>query len=498
MLQWRWVNAILNKTAPFNHKPKSIEVLESQMTPGIKNRQELLSSGDGSSRALVLNVAEETLGEMNAYKRLKQFVSMDGSLFRVGKLEWDLAKKRHVYLICGGKAANATCMALEEILGAYLTKGVVIVKSLEAQDRFDKCKVFVGGHPLPNMQGYHGCLEILKMVEQANENDLFISAISGGTSAMMSCPVKDLTLEEEILTTDVMLKSGANIYEINSIRRHISRINGGNLAKSIEETGAEMILLMHKDGVGYPPTIDPGIPDLVIGGPMAPDNTTLQDAQNTIRNYDLAKKLPRRVVEFFENCTQADETPKKLKRFTSFVVNTLPDLCLCAKRIADGMRIPATILTSSLTGSGKDMGTFFAAIAREVHLTGNPVIAPHMFIASGEVNTVIDDPRSILGLGGPGQEMAASFAIAARDIPGACLLSIDSEGTDGPTDAAGGLVDSLTYALAQSKGIDLYKALRHHATYQALGGLGCRVVTGNTGTTLCDLHILYVPRRIRK
>lgn len=180
-------------------------------------------------------------------------------------MTWDLSRKRHVYFICGGKAANATAMALEAVLGDYLTRGVVIVKSLEPEDHFRKCEVFVGGHPLPNTEGFRGCLRILSMVEEANEDDLFISAISGGTSALMACPIEGLTLEEDILTTDILLKSGANIFEINSIRRHISRINGGQLARSIERKGAEMILLMHKDAIGYPATVDSSIPQVVTG-----------------------------------------------------------------------------------------------------------------------------------------------------------------------------------------------------------------------------------------
>lgn len=461
--------------------------------PKVKNRQQLLSVGDTVSRQMVLDVLEETLCEMDSAKRIRQLVSLTGSTLRIGTKKWDLSQKRNVFLICGGKASNATGMALEAILGDRLTQGIVIVKSLEPQDRFKRCEVFVGGHPLPNMEGYRGCLRILEMIDAANESDLVISAISGGTSALMSCPIEGFTLEEEILTTDVMLKSGASIFEINSIRRHISRINGGHLAQRIEAKGAEMILLMHLDAVGFAATGDTVRPADVTGGPMAPDYTTLQDARNTIRNYGLEHKLPRTVVDFFEHCSDDYETPKQLNRLTCFIVNTLPDICLCAKRVAERRGIKTAILTSSLSGSSKDAGIFFAAIAREIHGTGNPVGTPCMLIASGEVSTIIDDPKSVRGLGGPGQEMAVSFAIAARDIPGACLLSIDSEGTDGPTDAAGGLTDATTLQEAQRLGVDLYKALRNHSAYRALGLLNCRVVTGNTGTTLCDLHILYVP-----
>lgn len=462
------------------------------MKPGVLNKKILLAHGCTALRSVVLEVMEQTLFEMDAYQRFLKNITLEGTVLHIGNRSWDLSKKRNVYLICGGKAANATAMALETILGERLSYGVVIVKSLEAGDLFNKCDVFVGGHPLPNLEGYQGCCRIFELLEKIGPEDLVISAISGGTSALMSCPKPGLSLEEEILTSDVLLKSGANIHEINSIRRHISRVNGGNLAKKIEEKGAEMILLMHYDAVGGTPTKEPWSPRPVLGGPMAPDRTTLQDAKDTIRNYSLEDKLPRKVVDFIRNSTKADETPKSLKRHTSFVVNTLPDLCSCAQKKAQQLGIEAHILTSSLVGSSQEAGRFFAAVAKEIKQTGRPYSAPCMLIASGEVGTIIDDPRKVRGWGGPGQEMAVAFALALEDTPGVCFASIDSEGTDGPTDAAGGLVDSSTYGEALAQKIDLKKALRQHATYQALGKLSSRVYSGNTGTTLCDLHLMYI------
>ena len=463
------------------------------MRPRIINREQLLAVGDAGMREVVLDILEETLAELNAYKRLKDLIFFDGRILRIGTETWDLSKKRQVYLICGGKAANATTMALEEILGERLTGGVAIVKSLEPQDNIKKCEVFVGGHPLPNKEGYKGCQRILQMVAEAGPDDLFISAISGGTSALMACPIEGLSLEEEILTTDVCLKSGANIHEINSIRRHISRINGGQLAKKIEARGAEMILLMHVDAIGWPATADTGIRNKIVGGPMAPDNTTLHDAHRVIANYGLKDKLPRNVIRFFEQATQAHETPKVLKGLTSFSINTIPDLCLAARTAIERRGIPVVVLTSSLAGSSRHAGTFFSSIAQEVRLSGNPARAPVIFVATGEVSTIIKDPRNVRGFGGPSQELAASFAIGARNLERACLASIDSDGTDGPTDAAGGIVDSTTFWYAQKEGVDLYEALRYHATYDALGRIASRIHTGNTGTTLCDLHVLYLP-----
>ena len=172
------------------------------------------------------------------------------------------------------------------------------VKIKEDTDVFRKTDVYVGGHPLPNEEGLRACKEIIKLVDSANEDDLFIVVISGGSSALMSCPIEGITLQDEIDTTDVMLKSGAGIYEINAIRRHISAMNGGMLAKRIRSRGAELIGFGISDAVGTPATGDIGEPyKNYKGTPMGPDQTTLEEARQVIRDYDVADRLPKSVVD---------------------------------------------------------------------------------------------------------------------------------------------------------------------------------------------------------
>lgn len=456
------------------------------------NRDHLLQTQNSELRRVVLDVIEETLYEMNAYKIFLMNITLSGSILHIGNKEWDIKKYRNIYIVCGGKAASATAMALETILGTWITKGVVIVKKVEPNEYFSKCEVFIGGHPLPNLEGYQGCQRIFKMLSAVNSEDLVISAISGGTSALMAYPKAGLSLEEDILTTDVLLKSGANIHEINAVRRHISRVNGGNLAKFIEDRGAEIILLMYYDTIGAMPTESPWMAKPVYGGPMAPDPTTLQDARNTIRNYGLRDKLPKNIVDFLDFCTDEEETPKSLKRHTSFVVNTLPDLCECAKNVSESKGIKSYVLSSSLVGSSQQAGSLFADIAKEIRELDRPFKPPCMIIASGEVYTLIEDPRTVHGSGGPGQEMATAFALHNGETQGVCFASIDSEGTDGPTQAAGAIVDWSTFIGSKEKNINLSKSLQNHATFQALDSLNSIIYTGNTGTTLCDLHLLYI------
>jgi len=460
----------------------------------VKNKDKILSHGDVASRQIVLDITEKTLDRLNAYNRIKSIMHMEGSILTIGTKQWDLSKKKRVYLLGAGKACNHMAMAVDEVLGDYLTDGIAIVKIAEDTDVFRNTRVYVGGHPLPNEEGYKACQEIIELVDQSGPDDLFIVVISGGSSALMSCPIDGITLQDEIDTTDVMLKTGADIYEINAIRRHISKMNGGMLAKRIEERGAELIGFGISDGIGTPATGDIGIPyEDYKSTPMGPDNTTLEDARNVIHNYDVADRLPKSVVDYLMNVGPEGETPKAFPNNTYYLVNSLPDSCIYAKEIAEEMGIPTIILTSFMEGESRDIGTVMYSLAREIQTYGNPIQPPCAIVFSGEASTTIIDNAEITGHGGPGQEMTASFAIVAEKTPGACLLSIDSEGTDGTTPVAGGITDSQTFKFAQEKNIDLYAALRGHACYEALLELNDVVFTGNTGTNLCDFNLLYVP-----
>lgn len=460
----------------------------------IKNVGRLLQEGDVESKRIVLDITEKTLQKLDAGARIRSIMRRDGALLQIGGKTWDLSKKRHVYMIGAGKACNAMAMAVDDILGEYLTKGFAIVKIAEEEDSYHNTEVFVGGHPIPNAEGLRACQKILEVVDQAGEDDLFITLMSGGSSALMSCPVPGITLEDEMLTTDIMLKSGAGIMEINAIRRHISQMNGGNLAKRIRSAGAEMIGFSIFDVVGYPPTGDISIPYVhLTGSPIGADDTTLDDARKVMERYHVKDRLPQSVVQYLMNCGPEGETVKAFPEFTYYGLNSLPDSCRYAKEIAEDMGLNAVIFSSFLEGESKDVGTMFASLAREIQAYGNPVKAPCVIISAGETTTRITDNREIKGHGGPGQELVVGFALSAHKAPGACMLSIDSEGTDGTTPLAGGITDSQTFGRAERTHTDLYAALRGHACYEALEALDCGVLTGNTGTNVCDFNVLYVP-----
>jgi glycerate 2-kinase len=464
------------------------------VTPKIRNRDLLLAHGDTESRRVVLDVTEQVLQRLDAYHRIRSIAHRDGDHLTIGTRTWDLSRKRHVYLVGAGKACNAMAMAIEDILGDRLTAGIAIVKVAEDNDRFTRTQVVVGGHPLPNQAGLEASRAILSLVDQAQQDDLFIAVISGGSSALMNCPIDGVTLQDEQDATDVLLKSGAGIYEINAVRRHISQTNGGRLAQRITDRGAELIGIGISDAIGNPPTTDIGIPyDTYASTPIGPDRTTLDDARRTLTDYDLADRLPASIVTFLRNAGPEHETPKAFPQNTYFLLNTVADSARYAQEAADELRITAHVVTTFLEGESKDAGTFFAALAREIQSAGRPFSPPCLLISVGETTTHIDDNAAITGHGGPAQELTVGFALAAPTATGACMLSIDSEGTDGTTPAAGGITDTTTRSRAARAGVDLRAALRGHASHEALRAVGDVVITGNTGTNLCDFNLLYVP-----
>jgi glycerate-2-kinase len=462
----------------------------------IRNKDELLAQGVVDSRRIVLEITEQVLQKLDAYERLKAFVSLKGDLLHIGNRQWDLAQKRHVYVFSAGKAANHMAMAMDDILDQRLTKGVAIVKIVEETDHYVNTEVFVGGHPLPNYEGVRGCQRMLEIVDQADQDDLFIVCISGGSTALMGYPVDGITLEEKMAATDTMLKSNIRVMDINVIRGHISQMNRGRLGQRIEKRGAEMIGLNIWDALDWPPIKDYGEPVGMRGTPIGPDYSTFADAQRIIREHGLVGRLPRSVESYIFNGTEAQETPKSIARATYFMLNILSDSCQYASEIASDMGINHMILTTSLEGESKDAGMTFACIAKEVQRFHRPIAPPCMIFSAGETSTYILDNQEIKGHGGPSQELTDGFAIVAREAPRACMLSIDTEGTDGTTRMAGGITDSETYRQAVSRGIDLQEALRGHATYEALLELGCCIFTGNTGTNLCDFNVLYIPKKL--
>lgn len=458
----------------------------------IRNSAALLSHGDKRPRERVLELVEAVLYEVDAGRRIGQIMRLEGDILTIGARSWDLARKRNIYLLGAGKACNAMAQAVCDVLGERLDKGIISVKIAEEADRYVNTDVYVGGHPVPNEEGLRAAQAMLELIDNASADDLFISVISGGSSALLACPVEGITLQEEMQAQDILLKSGAKVLEINAVRRHISRTNGGRLAERIcHKTGAELISFMVGDGVGVLPAPDIRVPVEFYGTPAAADNTTIQDARDMIVNYDLRAKLPPSVVAYVFDDARIEETPKSFgDNHATFLLASVADSCQAAERAAEQMGIPLMVLSTYMEGESRDAGYTLSSIAREIRQFGRPIQSPCYVVCSGENTTVIDGTPK--GTGGPGHEMMLGMSIGIRGMKGIAAASIDTEGTDGTTIYAGAITDGQTFARLEQQGVNAYEALRLHATGDAMHAIGDNILTGNTGTNLCDFTVFYM------
>ena len=323
----------------------------------IKNLDGLLASGDRKAREIVLSIVDDVLDQLDSRRLIGSLLQCDGRHLRIGELCWDLSQKRRVLIVGAGKAGNAMALGVEDALGERIAEGLVIVKDINRQERLSRVQLVRGGHPLPNEEGLKASRRILELVDRLGPEDLVIGLISGGSSALMSCPVPGISLEDEIRATELLLKSGARILEINAVRRHISATNGGRLAQRVEGRGAEMINLILSDGVGARPTVNPQKPVTFYGTPVAPDKTTLEDARAVIDKYALAHKVPASILIYLDSADLQRETPKMLKPTTHhFVLERPADACEAAAAAAARAGLPGGILTTVLEGESAAAG----------------------------------------------------------------------------------------------------------------------------------------------
>jgi len=460
----------------------------------IKNYDRLISQGDVESRKVVLEILESSLEQLDSYPLIRKLLELQGSILRIGNDRWDLKEKKRIYVVGAGKACNAMARAVEDTLGDWISCGLVLVKHLEDSASLRRIELAEGGHPIPDEKGYLATKRLLKLVGEAGSEDLFIGLISGGSSALMNCPVPGITIEDEIKVTEELLKSGARILEINAVRRHISATNGGRLAQRIEARGAEMINLIISDSVGQRPTIDPSESVLFFGTPVAPDGTTLEEARRVLEKYDLLSRIPPSILNYFKTDDPSKETPKFFSnRIRHFVIARPADACEAAKRAAKDKGYSQLVLTTLLEGESREAGVFLAAVAKEIALNRRPIAPPCILIAGGETTTKID---GVAGLGGPSQELALSFSLEVAGRRGVSIGAVDTDGTDGPTEIAGAIGDGTTCQRAAEKGLDVYLRLKHHDSTGILTALGDEIRTGNTGTNVCDLNVIYIGRAV--
>ena len=446
----------------------------------IKNRDELISHGQTKSRRTIIDIVEHALSATDPYLATLKLVSLDGNTLSVGGLHFDLSNRGRIYLLGAGKATFPVAKGLEEILGDRISDGLIIVK--EGQEgTLEKVRMRVASHPLPDERGFEAAKEMIALAEATQEGDIVFCAISGGSSALAPLPVPGVTVLEKRMINKLLLYSGASIREINAVRKHLSSIKGGRLALSIFP--AEIINLTVSDVTGDPLDY---ITDLTV-----PDTSSFEDAIQTLRKHDLMESIPKSAREYLLNATADMEGPKDFngRPVHTFVLVKGSEVCEAANNHARELGLASTILTTTLEGESIEASHLFTGLARRIKTYHRPLAPPCVVIAGGETTVTISD---VCGKGGPNQELAIGAALQLADTEDVTVASIDTDGTDGPTEFAGGIVDNLTAKEALEKGVNLRKSLLLHDASTALEAIGSSIRTGHTGTNVNDLIVMLV------
>ena len=408
----------------------------------------------------------------------------NNGLLWVNERKYDLNQFKRILVVGAGKAAAPMAQAMEDLLGKRLTGGVITTKYGHGLS-LKIISITEAGHPVPDSQGLSGTERILKILQGTNETDLIFCLISGGGSALMPLPVAGLTLEDKQKTTQELLDCGATIHEINTIRKHISAIKGGNLARSAYP--GTLIALILSDVIGDDL-------DAIASGPTVPDRSTFDDCIDIITKYDLSKKIPSRVMEYLSRGQSGmeEETPKPgdpLFEKTEAVIIGSASLSLdAAAARAESLGYNTLILSSCIEGETRDVAKVHAAIGKEVIKSGNPVKRPACVISGGETTVTIRGG----GLGGRNTEFVLAAAIELNGADGITVLSGGTDGTDGPTDAAGAVADGTTYSKALKNGMKPEEYLRNNDSYHFFENAGGLIKTGPTMTNVMDLRIMLI------
>ena len=446
----------------------------------IQNVESLTSHGYKKDRRAAIDIIEHALAAVDPYSATKNLISLQGEILNVGSLHFDLSQRDNIYVLGAGKATLSIARALEEIIGERITEGLITVKRGQVSN-LKKIKVREASHPLPDRKGHKAANEIKVIAEKAQEKDLVFCIFTGGSSALAPLPVPGISLGDKRRVTELLLRSGATIREINAVRKHLSCIKGGRMALSIFP--AEIINLTVSDVTGDP--LD------YITGPTVPDTSTFADAVSVLERYNLMDRTPRPIRNYLQMATPELETPKDFSGLPvhTFVLVKSAAICEAAAKKAKALGFNSMILTTYLEAESREAGSLFASIGKEIQRHQRPIRPPCAVIAGGE-STVVIHGKS--GYGGPNQEFVLGAALKLDESDRVVIAAIDSDGTDGPTSIAGGIVDPSTVARARDQGYDIFAHLVHHDTSSILQKLSDTIVTGHTGTNVNDLKVMLV------
>jgi len=434
-------------------------------------------------------IFKSCLVPVDPYDSVRRFIGMEGDKLLMGpeggSIEvLDLGKYERIALVGAGKATAPMARAIEELLGDRLMEGMINVK-YGFTDKLRITQIMEAGHPVPDQNGMDGTGKILEFLGSAGEKDLIFSLISGGGSALLPKPSGRITLSEKQELTRSLLACGASIDEINAVRKHISLAKGGQMARAAYP--ATVINLMLSDVVGDKT-------DVIASGPFVPDKSTFQDVLDIFRKYKLTD-IPSSITDYLKAGIEGrmPETPKQgdeiFERVHNLIVGSNILACEAAEEKARKLGYNTLILSSMVEGETREVALVHSAVAKEILKTGRPLQPPACIISGGETTVTIRGD----GLGGRNQEFGLAAALDIMDIPPrVVILSGGTDGNDGPTDAAGALVDPLTVKRGQEAGLNAFDHLNNNDAYHYFEKTGDLLMTGPTNTNVMDVRFVLV------
>ncbi len=435
-------------------------------------------------RRQALSILRAALRAADPAEAVRRHFRRRGGVLIAGRSRYRLASFRNIFVIGAGKASAAMAEAVEQTLGRRITGGLINVKDGHGAP-LKRAGVHQCGHPVPDARGVAGARRIAAIARRAEEEDLVVCLISGGASALLALPADPITLAEKQAATKLLLDCGADIHEINAVRKHISAIKGGQLARLAAPATVIALLLSDVTGDSL---------DVIGSGPVAPDASTFLDAHRVLEKYDLLGRVPESVRRRLSDglLGRVEETPKlgdpAFLRVQNLVVGSNRLAVDAAAGRARSLGFRTLVLSTFIEGETRDVARVHAAIVREILASGRPVRRPACVISGGETTVTIRGP----GVGGRNQEFALAAAIALDGLRDVVVLSAGTDGTDGPTDAAGALAAGSSLSTARLLGLDAGRYLERNDSYRFFEALGDLLVTGPTRTNVMDVRILLV------
>ncbi|MGB5932158.1 MAG: glycerate kinase [Anaerolineae bacterium] len=435
-------------------------------------------------RERALAILSAALASVDPVVAVRRYLSLEDDSLYVSGRTYDLSQFRHIHVVGAGKASGAMAQALEEMLGERLTSGLVNVKYGYLAPT-QRVRLQEAGHPLPDEAGLSATGKIVDLLRETGEDELVISLISGGGSALLTSPWEGISLEEAKRLTEALLRCGATINEINAVRKHISQVKGGRLARLTHS--ASLITLILSDVVGDPL-------DMIASGPTVPDSTTYAEAWQVLERYELIEEVPPTILRHLElgKAGQVEETPKKgdaaFQRAYNLIIGNNRQAALAAVERAQELGFNALLLTTYLEGEAREVAKVLAALAKEVARYSEPVARPACLVLGGETTVTVKGE----GKGGRNQEMALASALAIEGMEDVLILCAATDGSDGPTDAAGAIAEGDTVARARQLGLDAQAYLANNDSYHLFQALSDLIITGPTNTNVNDLAMVFV------